>query len=184
MPLSQNCPSASGASHARVAPSVALIAAVASNRVIGARNRLPWRLPDDLRRFRSLTVGHAVIMGRKTWESLPHALSDRQNIVVTRQRGFTPIDAEVAESFEAALALVRLPEPAFCIGGGELYCAALARAARLHLTEIEREFQGDTEFPALSHGDWREIAREPHRSDGPDGFDYAFVTYERAAPAD
>src|SRR5215208_4607264 len=97
---------------------VALIAAVAANGVIGAHNRLPWRLSEDLKRFRALTTGHAVIMGRKTWESLPHALPQRQNIVVTRQAEFAAAGAEVAHSFAAALAQVELPAPVFCIGGG------------------------------------------------------------------
>jgi dihydrofolate reductase len=167
------------------APSVALIAAVAANRIIGARDQLPWlRLADDLRRFRALTVGHTVIMGRKTWETLPGALADRQNIVVTRQRGYVADRAEIAGSFDEALALVRLPEPVFCIGGGELYRVALSRAATLHLTEIARDFEGDAEFPPLADGDWREIAREARTSEGPDGFDYAYVTYERAMRAE
>lgn len=161
------------------APGVAVIAAVAANGVIGTHNRLPWRIPDDLRRFRRLTAGHAVIMGRRTWESLAGALPDRQNIVVTRQRGYRAPGAEVAESFAAALALVRLPAPAFCIGGGELYREALPRASELHLTEIERDFDGDAHFPALAAGDWRETARERHRTEGPDGFGYAYVTYAR-----
>lgn len=161
-------------------PTVAVIAAVAANGVIGADNRLPWRIPDDLRRFRQLTAGHAVIMGRRTWESLPRALPDRQNIVVTRQLGFAAPGAEVADSFDAALALVRLPDPAFCIGGGELYREALPRASELHLTEIERDFDGDARFPALAAGDWRETSREAHRTEGPDAFGYSYVTYVRA----
>jgi dihydrofolate reductase len=160
-------------------PAVALIAAVAANGVIGAHNQLPWRIPADLRRFRTLTMGHAVIMGRRTWESLPGALDGRQNIVVTRQHGYAAAGAETAASFDAALALVHLPEPAFCIGGGELYRAALARASTLHLTEIAREFAGDARFPPLAAGVWREIARETQRIDGPDGFAYAYVTYVR-----
>ena len=141
-------------------PAVALIAAVAANGVIGADNRLPWRLADDLKRFRALTIGHAVIMGRKTWESLPRALPERQNIVVTRQRDFAAAGAEVAHSFAAALALVRLPEPAFCIGGGELYRAALPFATTLHLTEIARDFDGDARFPPF---DARRLARDGAR---------------------
>ncbi len=183
-PPTQNCPHETNAPRTRGTPAVALIAAVASNGVIGAGNGLPWRLADDLKRFRALTVGHAVIMGRKTWESLPRALPERQNIVVTRQRAYTAPGAEVAASLDDALALVRLPEPAFCIGGGELYRAALPRAVRLHLTEIDREFDGDARFPAWRRGDWRETAREPNRSEGPDGFGYAYVTYERAEPSD
>jgi len=161
-------------------PALALIAAVARNGVIGAGNALPWRLPDDLKRFRALTTGHAVIMGRRTWESLPHALPGRQNIVVTRALGRAFAGAETAASLADALARVRMPPPAFCIGGGELYAAALARACVLHLTEIDRDFAGDTRFPALDRTRWRETAREPHRA--PEGFAYAFVTYERSAP--
>jgi len=159
--------------------SVALVAAVAANGVIGAGNRLPWRLADDLRHFRALTTGHAVIMGRKTWESLPRALPERQNIVVTRQRDYPASGAETAASFADALALVRMPDPAFCIGGGELYRAALPRASRLYLTEIARDFDGDARFPAFPPAEWRETAREAHPSAEPGGLDYAFVTYER-----
>jgi dihydrofolate reductase len=168
----------------RAAPALAVIAAVASNGVIGTANRLPWRIADDLRRFRALTMGHAVIMGRRTWESLPSALPGRQNIVVTRQRGYTAPGADIAGSLDEALALVRLSEPAFCIGGGELYRVALPRATTLHLTEIDREFDGDAVFPPIVRRDWRQTAREARRSEGPDGFAYAYVTYERErAPA-
>lgn len=162
------------------APALALIAAVARNGVIGAGNALPWRLPDDLRHFHALTTGHAVIMGRRTWESLPHALPGRQNIVVTRAADRAFAGAETAASLPAALARVRMPAPAFCIGGALLYAAALARADVLHLTEIDREFAGDTEFPAFDRAAWRETAREEHRA--PEGYGYAFVTYERRVP--
>jgi dihydrofolate reductase len=151
--------------------------------VIGVDNRLPWRLAEDLRRFRALTQGHAVIMGRKTWESLPRALPGRQNIVVTRQHGYAARDAEIAGSLDAAIALVRLPAPAFCIGGGELYRAALPRATTVHLTEIARNFPGDTRFPALPRGQWREATREARTATGSDGLAYAFVTYERVTGA-
>jgi dihydrofolate reductase len=160
-----------------------LIAAVAANGVIGADNRLPWRLAEDLRRFRALTQGHAVIMGRKTWESLTSALPGRQNIVVTRKQDYVARDAEIAGSLDAAIALVRLPAPAFCIGGGELYRAALPRAMTAHLTEIARDFPGDTRFPPLPGGQWRETAREARPAAGCDGFAYAFVTYERVTGA-
>jgi dihydrofolate reductase len=177
-PSLQNRSRESSGSRSVATPSIALIAAVASNGVIGVDNRLPWRLADDLKRFRALTIGHAIIMGRKTWESLPHALAHRQNIVVTRQRGYAAVGAEVAGSFDDALALVRLPAPVFCIGGAELFRDALARANRLYLTEIDRDFDGDAKFPSW-RGGWKEIARESRRSEGPDGFDYAYVTYER-----
>jgi dihydrofolate reductase len=111
---------------------LALIVAVAANRVIGRDGKLPWRLPDDMRRFVALTTGHSIIMGRRTWESLGRPLPARQNIVVTRQPAFAADGATVVRSLTDALAAVQFPEPAFCIGGGELYRTAmpLARTAR------------------------------------------------------
>jgi dihydrofolate reductase len=156
---------------------LALIAAVARNGVIGSGNALPWRLPADLQRFRMLTTGHTVIMGRRTWESIGRALPDRQNIVVTRQPGYASAGALVKASLDDALQAATLPAPVFCIGGGELYALALPRAATLHLTEIDREFEGDTRFPYFDRAAWREAARDEHRA--PEGFGYAFVTYER-----
>ena len=160
-------------------PSFALLFAVASNGTIGAHGALPWRLPEDLKRFRALTTGHAVIMGRKTWDSLPRALPHRQNIVVTRDRSFRAPGAEIAHSLDEALDRVTLPPPVYCIGGAELYRLALPRADVLYLTEIARDFDGDVRLPALDPTQWREIAREPGRLEGPDGFDYAFVTHAR-----
>jgi dihydrofolate reductase len=162
---------------------VALIAAVAQNGVIGVDNRLPWRLADDLRRFRALTSGHSIIMGRKTWESLGKPLPDRQNIVVTRQRVFQAAGAEIAASLEAALAAASRPEPVFVIGGEALYREALPLADRLYLTEIHRDFVGDARFPGYARSAWRETLRETHRAEDPDGFDYAFTAYERIADA-
>jgi len=158
-----------------------LIAAVAANGVIGADNRLPWHLSEDLKRFRALTTGHAVIMGRKTWQSLPRALPQRQNIVVTRQADFAAAGADVAHSFPAALGKVALPAPIFCIGGGELYRAALPFATKIHLTEIARAFEGDARFPPLDRSAWREMAREDRPPAEPGGFAYSYVTYERNA---
>jgi len=182
-PRAQNRPIGSDEPVPLAAPSLALIAAVASNGVIGVDNRLPWHLPDDLKRFRALTIGHAVIMGRRTWESLSRALPERQNIVVTRQPGYAATGADVAASLDDALGLVRLPAPVFCIGGGELFAEALPRADRLYLTEIDRDFAGDAHFPPWRDEHWLEIARETKRGEDPVGFDYAYVTYERANPA-
>ena len=159
-------------------PALAIIAAVAANAVIGAGNRLPWRIPADLRRFRALTSGHSVIMGRKTWESIGRALPGRQNIVVSRKAKFAPSGAEIASSLDEALALVRLPPPAFCIGGGELYREALPRATTLHLTEVGRAFEGDVSFPDFDRREWREVDRESH-ADHAEDLPYAFVTYVR-----
>lgn len=168
----------------RAQPVLALIAAVASNGVIGHDGALPWRLPEDLRRFRELTTGHAIIMGRRTWNSLPHALPGRQNIVVTRQPSFTANDADVASSLDDALARVQRPDPAFCIGGGELYRVALSRAQLAYITEIDADFHGDATFPDLDREHWRETARETRVSSAPDALRYAFVTYARRTGAD
>ena len=166
-------------------PAFALVFAVARNGTIGVDGRLPWRLPEDLKRFRALTLGHSVIMGRKTWASLPRALPQRQNIVVTRDEHFVAAGADVARSLDDALSCVRCPLPVFCIGGAELYRSALPRADALYLTEIDRDFVGDVALPPLDRSQWREVAREPGLLQGSDGFAFAFVTYVRvpATPA-
>jgi len=159
---------------------VALIAAVASNGVIGAGNRLPWHLPEDLRHFRALTSGHTVVMGRKTWESIGRPLPNRQNIVVSRQAALRLDGASLAHSLEEALSMADRPDPVFVIGGEALYRSALPLAAVLYLTEIERDFDGDARFPAFERVAWRETDRESHRPAGGEGFAYHFATYERA----
>ena len=116
-------------------------------------------------------------MGRKTWESIGRPLPGRQNIVVTRQPGYAADGALVRSSLDEALRAATLPAPVFCIGGGELYALALPRAVTLHLTEIDRDFDGDTRFPEFDRAAWRETARDAHLA--PEGFGYAFVTYER-----
>ena len=164
-------------------PLLTLIAAVARNGVIGIDNRLPWHLPADLKHFKALTLGHAVIMGRKTWESLPaqfRPLPGRRNIVVSRDAGYRAEGAVVVLSLPAALAAAGEGEgdgEAFLIGGAQLYATALPLADRLQLTEIDASFEGDTCFPTIDPGLWREVARQAQRGD--EGFDYAFVTYER-----
>ena len=158
---------------------LALIVAVASNGGIGRNGALPWRLPEDMRRFRTLTTGHAVIMGRRTWESLPRALPQRQNIVVTHRGDYRAEGAQVVPSLAAALAAVVYPSPPFCIGGGELYRAALPYAKTAYVTEIAHAFEGAATFPALDPREWIETARESHVQEGEGGLAYAFVTYER-----
>jgi dihydrofolate reductase len=159
---------------------VALIAAVARNGIIGAGNRLPWHLPEDLSRFRTLTSGHTVIMGRKTWESIGKPLPNRQNIVVSRQLGLRLDGASVAHSLDEALAMAVRPDPVFVIGGEALYRSALPLAVLLYLTEIERDFHGDARFPPFERAEWREIARETREPASGEGFAYHFATYERA----
>ena len=153
-------------------PLVSLVAALARNRVIGAGNRLPWHLPEDLRRFKRLTMDAPVVMGRKTHESIGKALPGRRNIVVTRQPDARFAGCEVAGSLDAALALAGDVPEVFVIGGAELYRLALPRADRLYLTLIDADYEGDTFFPGFDPADWRETAREP-------GAGFAFVTCER-----
>ncbi|MFA6311437.1 MAG: dihydrofolate reductase [Sterolibacterium sp.] len=160
-------------------PRITLIAAVAKNRVIGAGNTLPWRLPEDLKRFKALTLGHPIVMGRKTWESLGRPLPGRTNIVVSRNGDFAAVGAQRVGSVAEALTVAAATgsDEVFIIGGAEIYRQALPFAQRLQLTEIDRDFAGDVHFPAVDPALWRETAREPHQSGA--GFDYAFVTYER-----
>lgn len=163
-------------------PVVALVAAVARNGVIGHGKALAWRLPEDMRHFRSVTMGLPVIMGRNTWDSLPERfrpLPGRRNVVLTRQSGWTAEGAETTHSLDQALALLA-DSPRVCvIGGAEVYAAAMPRADELVLTEIERDFDGDTHFPAWPRGQFDEVSREAHRAAPPNDFDFAFVTYRR-----
>ena len=159
-------------------PRVYLVAAVAANGVIGANGTLPWHLPEDLRHFKSLTLGHPVIMGRRTWESLRKPLPGRENLVVTRTPGYEASGAHVASSLEGALALCAGEPVAFVIGGSGLYEAALPIADALVLTEIHRDFEGDVRFPALDRARWRESQRRPQAGAG--GLAFDFVLYERA----
>ncbi|HLB15045.1 MAG TPA: dihydrofolate reductase [Burkholderiales bacterium] len=156
----------------------ALVAALARNRVIGVGNRLPWRLPEDLARFKRLTMGAPVIMGRKTRESIGRPLPGRRNIVVTRARDVNWEGCIVAHSLDEALALARDAGEAFVIGGAELYAQALPRADRLYLTLIDADYAGDASFPEFDAAAWREVARESGVS--ADRVGYAFVDYERA----
>jgi dihydrofolate reductase len=157
-----------------------LIAAVARNRAIGRGNQLLWREPADQRHFRDTTMGHAVIMGRKTWESIAERfrpLPGRRNIVVTRSAGYAAPGAEVAGSLDAALERVQHDPRVFVIGGAQLYAQALPRANELILTEIDADFDGDAHFPRLPPGEFAEVGRETRRAD--DGTRFDFVTYRR-----
>lgn len=157
-----------------------LIYARAANGVIGKDNRLPWHLPEDLAHFKRTTLGCPVIMGRKTWESLPprfRPLPGRLNIVVTRDPGFVAEGASVAHSLEAARALCPAGGTAWVIGGAQIYAQALPLAREVVETEIARDFEGDAFAPVLG-SDWREVARDPQVSAS--GLPFAFVTYRRA----
>lgn len=161
-------------------PEVTLVAAVAENGVIGRDGGLPWHLPEDMRRFRELTAAAPVLMGRRTWESLPHRfrpLPGRRNIVVTRTPGWRAEGAERAMSLADALALAGDVPAVSVIGGATLYAEALPLADSLQLTEIHRAFGGDTRFPDWDRDAFVETAREERVSET--GIPFAFVTYRR-----
>jgi len=157
---------------------ISLVLAMASNGVIGARGALPWRLPEDMRRFKALTMGKPCIMGRKTWDSLPKKpLPGRTNIVITRDANFAGEGAVVVNSLDAALARAAAenPDEIMIIGGAEIYKAALPRATRIHLTEVEGNFDGDAHMPPFDPAVWKEISRERHPGD----IAFSYVTLER-----
>ncbi len=157
-----------------------LIAAMAARRVIGANGAMPWHIPADLRRFKSLTMGLPMVMGRKTFDSLPGVLPGRRHIVVTRDPDWAAEGVEVANSIEAALARANAAHIAV-IGGGEIYALALPRATRIELTEVHADYAGDAFMPSLGDG-WCETFREKHAAqDGRPAF--AFTTLKREAAA-
>ena len=157
-----------------------LVYARAANGVIGKGGTLPWRLPEDMAHFKAVTMGRPVVMGRKTWESVPtkfRPLPGRRNIVVTRNADWREEGAERASSLDAALALCTNEELVWVIGGAEIYAQAIVSAHLAEVTEIEQDFEGDAYAPEMGSG-WRETRRDRHRS--ATGLPYSFVTYERA----
>jgi dihydrofolate reductase len=160
---------------------ISIIVAYSVNRVIGENGKMPWHLSEDLKRFKALTMGHTIIMGRKTWASLGRLLPGRRHVIISRDPAFTVPGATVVTSLDQAIAACSGESEAFVIGGGEIYALALPLAQRLYVTEIDAEFAGDTYFPAISSGQWRETARES-QVDPSTGLRYAFVTCERLTP--
>jgi dihydrofolate reductase len=159
---------------------LSLVAAVARGGVIGRGGALPWHLPEDMARFRKLTMGHPVVMGRRTWDSLPNRfrpLPGRRNVVVTRNERWADDGAERAGSLDDALELLEDASRVFVIGGGELFARALPLADELLLTEIDLEVAGDTFFPSWDRDGFEETSRESHTSS--DGTPFSFVTYVR-----
>ncbi len=181
--------------------SLTLIAAMSENRVIGRGGGLPWRLPDDMRHFKQVTMGHPVVMGRRTWESMGGPLPGRRNIVLSRRVGYTAEGAEVVTTLDAALAragsgaatatattaagrtedgAVGDPSPVFVIGGGEIYDLALPRADRLDLTIVHAILTGDAFFPAWDPAEWRLVSERHHPADERHAHAFTFQVHERA----
>jgi dihydrofolate reductase len=159
---------------------LSLVLAMADHGVIGAKGKIPWHIPDDMRRFKAITLGKPVIMGRKTWQSLPRKpLPGRTNIVMTQDKNFEAPGVLVAHTLEEALALAGKEQPTevMVIGGAEIYRNALPHAHRVYLTEVHGNFDGDTIMPKFDSAQWREVAREDHATSG--GLSYSYVTLEK-----
>lgn len=157
---------------------ISIIVAVARNGVIGDKNRLLWHIAEDLRHFKAITTGHPVVMGRKTYESLGRPLPNRTNVVVTRQRIGIP-GCTVVHSLEEALTLFGPDEEVFVIGGAQIYAEALPLADRFYLTRVERDYEGDTRFPAWDESAWRLAACETFACGAQYPWPFRFETYER-----
>ena len=164
---------------------LAIVAAVARNGVIGANNGLPWRLWSDLKRFKALTWGKPLVMGRKTYLTIPRALPGRETIVVTRDPAFAAAGVSIAHELEAALDLAAQrggamgAEEIIVAGGAEIYAQTMARASRLYITEVALDAAGDARFPPIDAGQWREVRRRKGERGPRDEADFTFVDYER-----
>lgn len=163
---------------------VTLIVAKSHNDVIGDRNGLPWRLPEDLAHFKRTTIGHPVVMGRKTWDSIGKPLPNRRNIVVTRNAAWAARGAERAGSLAEALALCASADEVFVIGGAQIFIEALLRADRLIVTEIDQDFEGDAYFAAIDPNLWREVSRDRRGDGSNDSITFSFVHYARRSHCD
>lgn len=167
-----------------IQPRIAMIAAMAENRIIGANNRMPWHLPADLKHFKSVTLGKPVLMGRLTYESIGKALPGRQNIVISRQQDYRLDDAEVVSSIDDAIQSARGEDEIMIIGGGQLYSALLPYAYRLYLTFIDLEVEGDTQFPDYTQDiEWRTITEQSYSADEKNPCNYKFACLERIRPS-
>jgi dihydrofolate reductase len=161
---------------------VSCIVAMSENRVIGAGGRLPWRLPADLARFKQTTLGHFVIMGRKTWESIGRPLPQRTNVVITRRSDYpVPSGVEVVHSLTEALELAEGQEEVFVIGGGEVFEMALPRCDRVYMTVVHTVLDGDAFFPEATPNEWQLVAEEAHPADERHEHAHTFRVYERSS---
>jgi dihydrofolate reductase len=157
---------------------LALLVAMAENNAIGIENRLPWRCPEDLKHFKALTMGHTLIMGRKTFDSIGKPLPGRNTIVVTRNVNLQIEGCQMAHSLAQAMTLAAADELVFVVGGAEIYAQTLPLADVLYITQIKQEVTGDAFFPSFSQNEWQETAREAHSQQTPQVLAFDFVTYQ------
>jgi dihydrofolate reductase len=156
---------------------IILIAAVAENNALGKDNHLIWHLPNDFKRFKALTSGHYIIMGRKTFESFPKPLPNRTHIIITRQKNHNYEGCLIASSIEKALAMAPHNEDIYVIGGGEIYKQAIHSADKIEITKVHSSFEADTYFPEIDHNIWKLVFEEHHQKDEKHNFDFTFQTY-------
>lgn len=161
---------------------LSIIVAVADNGVIGSANQLPWRLPDDMKRFKALSMGKPILMGRKTFDSIGKPLPGRLSIVISRQPGLEIPGCRVVSSVDAAIAAAQPAPEIVIIGGAEIYRQALSRVQTIHLTRVHAVIEGDVMFPKLAEQEWREVAKEYHPADERHAHAFTFSTLERVAP--
>lgn len=158
---------------------IGIVVAVSTNNVIGRQGELPWRISGDLKHFKQLTMGKPVVMGRLTWESIGRPLSGRQNIVITRQPGYSAAGCDVVASPAAALTTAGDAKEVMVIGGSQIYDLFLPKAGRLHLTRVHAEVEGDAFFPAIDDSEWTLISCDAYEASDVDEFAFEFMTYER-----
>lgn len=158
---------------------LSILVAVSANGVIGRDNDLPWRIPADLKRFKELTLGHTLLMGRKTFESIGRPLPGRRTVVISRRRDFIPAGVELARSPEEAMQRASSNTEVFVVGGAAIYAHFLPLADRLYLTRIHADLAGDVHFPDFDETEWKQVSREDHEPDGVNSMPYSFMVYER-----
>lgn len=159
---------------------ITMIAAAAENNALGKDNDLVWHLPDDFRRFKELTTGHHIIMGRKTFESFPKPLPNRTHVVITRKKDYKKEGAVVVNSLEEALELAKDDGQPYIIGGGEIYSLALPEADKIELTRVHGTFQADAFFPKIDENNWKLVSSTFHPKDERHEYAFTYLTYERA----
>lgn len=160
---------------------ISITASIGREREMGINGKVPWRLPEDLRRFREMTLGHPIIMGRKTYESIGHPLVDRKNIIITRDPNFqTPEGAVVVNSFQTAVEIASNEDSeVFVIGGAEIYALALSSAKKMYLTHVDYHGPADTYFPDFDLSEWNIVTKEIHQKSEPHQYNFEFVVYQR-----
>jgi dihydrofolate reductase len=158
---------------------ITLIAAIGKNNELGKDNQLIWHLPNDFKRFKAITTGHYIVMGRKTFESFPKPLPNRTHVIITRQKNYISENCIVVNSIEDAIATCPKDETIFVIGGGEIYKQSIKIADKLEITRVHHTFEADTFFPEINMEEWELIFEEYHPKDEKHNFDFTFLTYSR-----